>query len=55
MLSLKPLQDIKLSHLSLLDIAYVIVLLPLMLILKVPMLIFSFMVLALLFFKKTPA
>ncbi len=55
MLSLKPLQDIKLSPLGLLDIAYVIVLLPLMLILKVPMLIFSFMVLALLFFKKTPA
>jgi len=55
MLSLKPLQDIKLSPLSLLDIAYIIVLLPLMLILKVPMLIFSFMVLALLFFQKTPA
>lgn len=55
MLSLKPLQDIKLSSLAILDIAYIIVLLPLMLVLKVPMLIFSFMVLALLFFKKTPA
>jgi len=52
---LKPLQDIKLSPLRLLDISYIIVLLPLMLVLKVPMLIFSFMVLALLFFKKTPA
>ena len=55
MLSLKPLQAIKLSPLALLDSAYIIVLLPLMLILKVPMLIFSFMVLVLLFFKKTPA
>ena len=55
MLSLKPLQNIKFSPLRLLDIAYIIVLLPLMLVLKVPMLIFSFMVLALLFFKKTPA
>jgi len=55
MLSLKPLQDIKLSSLALLDIAYIIVLLPLMLILKIPMLIFSFIVLGLLFFKKTPA
>lgn len=51
----KLLQDIKLSPLSLLDISYIIVLLPLMLVLKVPMLIFSFMILALLFFKKTPA
>ncbi len=55
MLSLKLLQNIKLSPLRLLDIAYIIVLLPLMLVLKVPMLIFSFMVVALLFFKKTPA
>jgi hypothetical protein len=55
MLSLKPLQDIKLSPLTLIDTAYIIVLLPLMLVLKIPMLIFSFMVLALLFFKKTPA
>lgn len=55
MLSLKHLQDTKLSPLALLDTAYIIVLLPLMLILKVPMLLFSFMVLVLLFFKKTPA
>jgi transglutaminase-like putative cysteine protease len=55
MLSLKHLQDIKLSPLALLDSAYIIVLLPLMLILKVPMLIFAFMVLLLLFIKKTPA
>lgn len=55
MLSLKPLQDIRLSPLALLDSAYIIALLPLMLILKVPMLIFTFMVLVLLFLKKTPA
>ncbi|GIT97789.1 DUF3488 and transglutaminase-like domain-containing protein [Sulfurovum sp. TSL1] len=55
MLSLKHLQDTKLSSLALLDTAYIIVLLPLMLILKIPMLLFSFMVLLLLFFKKTPA
>ena len=55
MLSLKPLQDIKLSPLALLDSAYIIVLLPLMLILKVPMLVFSFIVLVLLFLKKAPA
>ncbi|MCW8820817.1 MAG: DUF3488 and transglutaminase-like domain-containing protein [Sulfurovum sp.] len=55
MISLKPLQDIKLSPLRLLDIGYIIVLLPLLLILKVPMLIFSFMVLGFLFFKDTPA
>ncbi|EIF51246.1 transglutaminase-like protein [Sulfurovum sp. AR] len=52
---MKRLQDTKLTPLALLDTAYIIVLLPLMLILKVPMLIFSFMVLVLLFFKKTPA
>ena len=55
MLSLKPLQDIKLSPLALLDSAYIIVLLPLMLILKVPMLLFVFMVLVLLFIKNRPA
>jgi transglutaminase-like putative cysteine protease len=55
MLSLKHLQDTKLSPLALLDTAYIIVLLPLMLILKVPMLLFSFMVLVLIFLKKTPA
>ncbi len=55
MLSLKHLQDTKLSPFALLDTAYIIVLLPLMLILKVPMLLFSFMVLVLIFLKKTPA
>ncbi len=55
MLSLKHLQNTKLSPLALLDTAYIIVLLPLMLILKVPMLLFSFMVLVLIFLKKTPA
>ncbi len=54
MLSLKHLQDTKLSPLALLDSAYIIVLLPLMLILKVPMLLFSFMVLVLIILKKTP-
>lgn len=52
---LNTLQDIKLPPLRLLDIAYVIVLLPLMLVLKIPMLLFTFMVLSLLFLKKTPA
>jgi transglutaminase-like putative cysteine protease len=55
MLSLKPLQDIKHPPLRLLDIAYIIVLLPLMLVLKVPMLMFFFMILGILFFKHTPA
>ena len=52
---LKPLQDIKLSPLHLLDMAYIIVLLPLLLSLKIPMLVFSFIILLILFFKKTPA
>ncbi|WP_373031261.1 transglutaminaseTgpA domain-containing protein [Sulfurovum sp.] len=55
MLSLKLLQDTKHPPLSLLDMSYIIVLLPLMLVLKVPMLIFTFMVLGILFFKHTPA
>ena len=55
MLSLKLLQDIKHPPLRLLDMSYIIVLLPLMLVLKVPMLIFTFMVLGILFFKHTPA
>ncbi len=45
----------KLPPLRLLDMAYVIVLLPLFLSLKVPMLVFSFIVVLILFFKKTPA
>ncbi len=52
---LKPLQDTKLSPLQLLDMAYVIVLLPLLLTLKAPMLVFAFLVVLILFFKKTPA
>lgn len=51
----KSLQHTKFSPLALLDMAYIIVLLPLLLMLKVPMLIFVFMVLAILFFKKSPA
>ncbi|MEN8304589.1 MAG: hypothetical protein ABFQ64_11040, partial [Campylobacterota bacterium] len=55
MRSSNTLQDIKLSPLQLLDIAYIVVLLPLMLVLKVPMLVFVFMVLGILLFKRTPA
>ena len=55
MLFLNNLQDIKFPPLRLLDMAYIIVLLPLLLMLKVPMLLFVFMVLTILFFKKTPA
>ncbi|MGB5506598.1 MAG: DUF3488 and transglutaminase-like domain-containing protein, partial [Sulfurovum sp.] len=55
MISSKPLQNIKLSPLQLLDLSFIVVLLPLMLVLKVPMLIFTFMVLGILLFKKTPA
>jgi len=52
---LRPLQDTKLSSLQLLDMAYVIVLLPLLLSLKAPMLAFTFIVILILFIKKTPA
>jgi len=57
---LATLQNTKLSSLSfsslrLLDLAYVIVLLPLLLMLKVPMLIFVVLVLSLLFFSSKPA
>lgn len=45
----------KLPPLRLLDMAYVIVLLPLFLSLKVPMLVFSFIIVLVLIFKKTPA
>ncbi len=44
MLSLASWQNIRFTPLGFLDISYVIVLIPLMLILKVPMLIFSFVV-----------
>jgi len=52
---LKNLQSTKLTTLQTLDLAYIVVLLPLFLILKVPMLIFIVFVFSLLFFKKTPA
>jgi len=55
MISLNTLPNTKLSPLQLLDMAYIVVLLPLMLVLKVPMLIFVFMVLGILLFKKKPA
>jgi len=49
------LQNTNFSALALLDMAYIVILLPLLLMLKVPMLAFVFMVVAILFFKKTPA
>jgi len=52
---LKHLQDTKLSELALLDFAYIVVLLPLVVMLKLPMILFSIIVLAILFFKRTPA
>jgi len=51
----KPWQDSKFTPLALLDMAYIVTLLPLLLMLKVPMLVFVFMVFTILFFKKTPA
>ena len=51
----KPWQDSKFTPLALLDMAYIVTLLPLLLMLKVPMLVFVFMVGTILFFKKTPA
>ena len=51
----KPFQRTKFSPLALLDMAYIVILLPLLLQLKVPMLVFVFMVLVILFFKKSPA
>ena len=52
---LKHLQDTKLSELTLLDFAYVVVLLPLIVMLKVPMILFSIIVFSILLFKRTPA
>jgi len=51
----KSLQDIKLTPLTLLDMSYIAVLLPLLLILKVPMLVFLFIVVVILFLKKEPS
>ncbi len=55
MRSSNTLQSIRLSPLQLLDLAFIVVLLPLMLVLKVPMLLFVFMVLGILLFSRTPA
>ncbi len=52
---LTHLQDTKFSELALLDFAYVVVLLPLGVMLKAPMILFSITVLLLLLFKRTPA
>ena len=46
--------DIKLSDLRHLDIAYIVILLPLLLIIKAPMLLFMTMILAMLLFRKEP-
>lgn len=51
---LKTLQDTKFSPLALLDLSYVVVLLPLLFILKIPMLAFVLTVTAILSFKRTP-
>ena len=55
MKSLLPSLSTKLTPLTLLDMAYVIVLLPLIIILKVPMIVFSLIVIDILYFKKEPA
>ena len=52
---LKPLHSTNFTPLRLLDLSYVIVLLPLILILKTPMLVFMFIVGVILFMKKTAA
>lgn len=51
---LKTLQDTKLSPLMLLDLSYIVVLFPLLLMLKIPMLIFVIIVVAILIFKRKP-
>ena len=51
---LKYLQDTKFSPLGLLDLSYVVVLLPLLIMLKIPMLLFVTIVMAILIFKRTP-
>ncbi len=51
---LKYLQDTKFSPLALLDLTYVVVLLPLLFILKIPMLAFVLIVVSILIFKRTP-
>ena len=55
MISLPIWLSTKRSALNLLDMAYVVVLIPLVIMLKVPMILFSVMMLAILLFKHTPA
>jgi len=55
MISLPRWLSTKHTALNLLDMAYVIVLIPLIIMLKVPMILFSVMMLAILLFKHTPA
>ena len=52
---LSTLQNIKLDNLTLLDMSYIVVLLPIMLMLKIPMLIFVFIAIGVVLIKKTPA
>ena len=52
---LKTLQDTKLSELALLDFAYIVVLLPLIVLLKAPMILFSIISLVLIIYKRKPA
>ena len=52
---LKRLQDTKFSELALLDFSYIVVLLPLIVLLKAPMILFSIISLSLILFKRTPA
>jgi len=51
---LRHLQDTKLSELALLDFAYLVVLLPLIIMLKIPMILFSIIAMSLILFKRTP-
>ncbi|MDQ7047375.1 MAG: DUF3488 and transglutaminase-like domain-containing protein [Sulfurovum sp.] len=51
---LNTLQNTKFSSLALLDISYIVVLLPLLLMLKIPMLFFVGVIIAILIFKSTP-
>jgi len=52
---LRYLQNTKLSELALLDLAYIVVLLPLIIMIKIPMLLFVLTVFVILIFKKSPA
>ena len=52
---LKRFQDTKLSPMVLLDLSYVVVLLPLIITIKAPMILFCIIALLLITFKRTPA